>query len=120
MKNKQNLVDKYIAQIQSDLMKEFGSHDLPLRLRVHIRNLAREERLTTQEILLREIHSCGSLDVLIQSLKTPMKIKLQEKKARRAGSKAISSYGIFGEKIINNSRPIQGGLPGLGKSSRRL
>lgn len=120
MQKKQNSVDKYIAKIQVGLMKEFERLDLPLRLRLHIKNLAREEGLAPVRILQREIDRYRSLDSLIEAMKTPMKIKRQERRARRDATRAESPYGIFGEKIIGNHPPVQGGAPGLGKSARQL
>lgn len=120
MKKKQNSVDKYIAKIQTGYINEFGRLDLPLRLRVHIRNLALEEGLSPKNFLQTEINRYGSVRVLDSTLKKSAKIKREERRVRRDANHTVSPYGIFGEKIIDNINPVQGGAPGLGRSARRL
>ena len=120
MKKKSNSVDKYIAKTQNGLMSEFGRLDLPLRLRIHIRNLAHKEGLSPKSILNREIDRYGSARVFDNTLKKTSKVMREERRVRRDATHIVSAYGIFGKKIISNSKPIEGGSPGLGKSSRRL
>ena len=119
MKKKKS-VDKYIAKVQTGCIKEFGRLDLPLRLRVHIRNLAFEEGLSPKNILQREIARYGSVSTFDSTLKKTSKIKREERIVRRDANCTVSTYGIFGEKIISNTNPVQGGAPGLGRSAKRI
>ena len=47
-------------------------------------------------------------------------LRVDKRRAKKDAIKTASPYGIFGEKIIGNHLPVQGGAPGLGRSARRL
>jgi hypothetical protein len=110
-------ISELICRTRAQKIAEFGRLDLPLEVQVLARNLASIESITSLQALNKLILETGSLKELVKD--TRKKARRIRRRASRAGTGG-SSKGFFGiTTLLPGAPPLQGGLPGSGKSSKR-
>ncbi len=86
--------------------------------------LEHKEAMKVVSLMRKKSLAClrfGALTPTVQSIeRVKGYLRVDKRRARRDAKKTVPLYGIFGEKIIGNHPPVQGGAPGLGKSARHL
>lgn len=116
-RSKKESVDSQILRYKREVLEEFGRLDLPVAIKIAARNRAKAEGKSSLEALNLMLSDAGSLASLAEEIaKESRRIKRQAKRTKNPET----SHGLFGAStLLLGAPPLQGGAPGLGKSSRR-